>query len=138
VNGFLFGQEHVDRYLATDGKEGHDWLGTQVLLLTTMGRKSGEPRTLPLIYGTSGDDYLVVASKGGWHKPPAWYLNLETDPEVEVQVKGDRFKARARDATPEEKPEMWKTMTAEWPAYDDYQKRTEREIPVVVLERSAD
>jgi deazaflavin-dependent oxidoreductase (nitroreductase family) len=138
VNGFLFGQEHVDRYLATDGEEGHDWLGTQVLLLTTMGRKSGEPRTLPLIYGTSGDDYLVVASKGGWHKPPAWYLNLETDPEVEVQVKGDRFKARARDATPEEKPEMWKTMTAEWPAYDDYQKRTEREIPVVVLERSAD
>jgi deazaflavin-dependent oxidoreductase (nitroreductase family) len=138
VNGFLFGQEHVDRYLATDGKEGHDWLGTQVLILTTKGRKSGEPRTLPLIYGTSGDDYLVVASKGGWHKPPAWYLNLETDPEVEVQVKGDRFKARARDATPEEKPEMWKTMTAEWPAYDDYQKRTEREIPVVVLERSAD
>jgi deazaflavin-dependent oxidoreductase (nitroreductase family) len=138
VNGFLFGQEHVDRYLATDGKEGHDWLGTQVLLLTTMGRKSGEPRTLPLIYGTSGDDYLVVASKGGWHTPPAWYLNLEADPEVEVQVKGDRFKARARDATPEEKPEMWKTMTAEWPAYDDYQKRTEREIPVVVLERSAD
>jgi deazaflavin-dependent oxidoreductase (nitroreductase family) len=138
VNGFLFGQDHVDRYLATDGEEGHDWLGTQVLLLTTMGRKSGEPRTLPLIYGTSGDDYLVVASKGGWHKPPAWYLNLETDPEVEVQVKGDRFKARARDATPEEKPEMWKTMTAEWPAYDDYQKRTEREIPVVVLERSAD
>jgi deazaflavin-dependent oxidoreductase (nitroreductase family) len=136
VNGFLFGQEHVDRYLATDGKEGHDWLGTQVLILTTKGRKSGEPRTLPLIYGTSGDDYLVVASKGGWHKPPAWYLNLETDPEVEVQVKGDRFKARARDATPEEKPEMWKTMTAEWPAYDDYQRRTERQIPVVVLERS--
>jgi deazaflavin-dependent oxidoreductase (nitroreductase family) len=136
VNGFLFGQEHVDRYLATDGKEGHDWLGTQVLILTTKGRKSGELRTLPLIYGTSGDDYLVVASKGGWHKPPAWYLNLESDPEVEVQVKGDRFKARARDATPEEKPEMWKTMTSEWPAYDDYQRRTERQIPVVVLERS--
>jgi deazaflavin-dependent oxidoreductase (nitroreductase family) len=138
VNGFLFGQEHVDRYLATDGEEGHDWLNTQVLLLTTKGRRTGKPHTLPLIYGLSGDDYLVVASKGGSHRPPAWYLNLEADPEVEVQVKGDRFKARARDATPEEKPAMWKTMTAEWPAYDDYQKRTEREIPVVVLERSAD
>ena len=135
MNRFLFGQEHVDRYRATDGEEGHDWLRTQVLLLTTKGRKSGKPRTLPLIYGISGDDYLVVASKGGSHRPPAWYLNLEADPEVEVQVKGDRFKARARDATPDEKPEMWKTMTAEWPAYDDYQKRTERQIPVVVLER---
>jgi deazaflavin-dependent oxidoreductase (nitroreductase family) len=136
VNGFLFGQEHVDRYLATDGREGHDWLGTQVLILTTKGRKSGKPRSLPLIYGISGDDYLVVASNGGSHRPPTWYLNLEADPEVEVQVKGDRFKAHARDATPEEKPAMWKTMTAEWPAYDDYQKRTERQIPVVVLERS--
>ena len=76
MNGFLFGQEHVDRYLATDGEEGHDWLGTQVLILTTKGRKSGEPRTLPLIYGTDGDDFLVVASKGGSRTPPAWYLNL--------------------------------------------------------------
>jgi len=137
VNGFLFGQEHVDRYLATDGEEGHDWLDTQVLLLTTRGRKSGELRTLPLIYGVRGDDYLVVASNGGSRRPPAWYRNLEEDPGVEVQVKGDRFKARARDATPDEKPEMWRTMTAEWPAYDDYQKRTEREIAVVVLERSS-
>ena len=137
MNRFLFGQEHVDRYRATDGEEGHEWLnGSSILLLTTKGRKSGEPRTLPLIYGTIGDDYLVVASKGGWPHPPAWYLNLQADPEVEVQVKGERFKARARDATPEEKPQRWKTMTAEWPAYDDYQKRTEREIPVVVLERS--
>jgi deazaflavin-dependent oxidoreductase (nitroreductase family) len=136
VNGFLFGQEHVERYQATDGEEGHDWLNTQVLLLTTKGRKSGEPRTTPLIYGTSGQHYLVVASHGGSHKPPAWYVNLEADPEVEVQVKGERFKARARDATPEEKPAMWETMTVQWPSYDDYQKRTERQIPVVVLERS--
>ena len=135
MNRFLFGQEHVDRYRATDGEEGHEWLGTQVLLLTTKGRRSGGSRTVPLIYGTSGDDYLVVASKGGSHRPPAWYLNLEADPEVEVQVKGDRFKARARDATSDEKLEMWKTMTAEWPAYDDYQRRSERRIPVVVLER---
>jgi deazaflavin-dependent oxidoreductase (nitroreductase family) len=77
----------------------------------------------------------VVASKGGWDAHPAWYLNLAENPEVEVQVKGDRFKARARTATAEEKPAIWKTMTAEWPAYDEYQGKTEREIPVVVLER---
>jgi deazaflavin-dependent oxidoreductase (nitroreductase family) len=133
--GMLFGQEHIDRYRATDGEDGHDWQGTKALLLTTKGRKSGEPRTAPLIYGQSGDKYLVVASKGGADDPPAWYLNLQADPEVEVQVLGDRFKARARDASPDEKPELWKTMTAEWPAYDEYQQKTDRQIPVVVLER---
>lgn len=132
----LFGQEHVERYRATDGEEGHDWRnGSSVLLLTTTGNNSGEQRTAPLIYGRNGDDYLIVASKGGADAPPAWYRNLEAEPEVELQVKGDRFKARARDATPDEKPELWKTMTAEWPDYDDYQKNTDREIPVVVLER---
>jgi deazaflavin-dependent oxidoreductase (nitroreductase family) len=131
----LFGQEHVDRYRATDGAEGHEWQGTVCLLLTTKGRQSGEPRTAPLIYGRRGDDLLVVASKGGADEPPAWYLNLEADPDVEVQVLGDVFRARARDATPEEKPEMWRTMVAEWPPYDDYQRKTDRPIPVVVLER---
>jgi deazaflavin-dependent oxidoreductase (nitroreductase family) len=132
----LFGPKHVERYLETDGEVGHDWLkGSHILILTTTGRRSGEPRPMPLIYGKHGDDYLVVASKGGWDVAPHWYRNLKENPEVEVQVKGDRFKARARDATPEEKPELWKTMTEQWPDYDDYQKRTEREIPVVVLER---
>ena len=132
----LFGQEHVERYRATDGEEGHDWEGgTSVLLLTTTGNKSGERRTTPLIYGRSGEDYLIVASKGGADDPPAWYLNLQADPEVELQVKADKFTARARDAGPDEKPAMWKTMAAEWPAYDEYQRKTEREIPVVVLER---
>ena len=131
----LFGDEHTQRYKETDGDVGHDWQGTQTLLLMTKGRKSGEPRELPLIYGKSGDDYLIVASKGGADAPPAWYLNLQADPDVEVQVKGDRFKARARVATPEEKPEMWKTMVSEWPDYDGYQEKTDREIPVVVLER---
>jgi deazaflavin-dependent oxidoreductase (nitroreductase family) len=130
----LFGQEHVDRYRATDGEEGHDWQGTQTLLLTTTGRRSGERRTTPLIYGRHGDDYLLVASKGGSDTPPSWYVNLQADPAVEVQLKDKRFAAHARDATPEEKPELWRTMTAEWPAYDDYQENTEREIPVVVLE----
>lgn len=131
----LFGDEHVKRYLATDGAEGHDWQGTTVLLLTTTGRRTGQPRTLPLIYQKHGDDHLVVASKGGADQPPAWYLNLEANPEVEVQVHGDRFTARARTATAEEKPELWTIMTATWPAYDEYQTKTDRDIPVVVLER---
>jgi deazaflavin-dependent oxidoreductase (nitroreductase family) len=132
----LFGQEHVERYRATDGAEGHDWEGTTTLLLTTTGRHTGERRTTPLIYGPWGDAYLVVASKGGSDEPPAWYRNLEADHDVEVQVWGERFPARARDATAEEKPEMWRFMCMRWPAYDDYQRRTTREIPVVVLERS--
>jgi deazaflavin-dependent oxidoreductase (nitroreductase family) len=132
----LFGQEHVDKYEATDGEEGHDWQGTVTLILTTKGRRSGEQRKTPLIYQEHDGDYLVVASKGGADAPPAWYLNLSENPEVEVQVKGDKFTARARDAGPDEKPEMWRTMTATWPAYDQYQEKTEREIPVVVLERA--
>lgn len=131
----LFGQEHVDRYVATDGEEGHDWQGTTVLILTTKGRRSGEQRSTPLIYGSHGDDHVVVASKGGADEPPAWYLNLEADPEITVQVKGDRFPARARTATAKEKPELWRMMTGQWPAYDEYQTKTDREIPVVVLER---
>jgi deazaflavin-dependent oxidoreductase (nitroreductase family) len=133
----LFGQEHVERYRATDGAEGHEWQGTQTLLLTTTGRKSGEPRTTPLIYAPEADSYVIVASKGGSDEPPAWYLNLSENPRVEVQVKADRFKAHARTASAEEKPGLWKTMVSEWPAYDEYKRKTDREIPVVVLERVA-
>jgi deazaflavin-dependent oxidoreductase (nitroreductase family) len=131
----LFGQEHIDRYVATDGEEGHDWEGTQTLILTTTGRRSGEARPMPLIYGRHDDDYLVVASKGGAPQHPAWYLNLEANPEVEVQVKGDKFRAHARTARPDEKPTLWPIMTKEWPDYDNYQQKTDRDIPVVVLER---
>jgi deazaflavin-dependent oxidoreductase (nitroreductase family) len=131
----LFGQEHVDRYRETGGEDGHDWQGTKTLLLTTTGRRSGEKREHALIYGEHGDDYLVVASKGGAPQHPAWYLNLEADPNVELQVGDERFPATARTATPEEKPELWKIMTAEWPAYDEYQTKTDRDIPVVVLSR---
>jgi deazaflavin-dependent oxidoreductase (nitroreductase family) len=132
----LFGQEHVDRYRATGGEDGHDWNGTQTLLLTTKGRKSGDPRTTPLIYGRSGDDVLIVASKGGSDVPPDWYMNLKDDPEVEVQIKDDVFKATAHTALPAEKPELWAQMVGHWPAYEKYQESTEREIPVVVLERA--
>jgi deazaflavin-dependent oxidoreductase (nitroreductase family) len=131
----LFGREHVERYQETDGEVGHDWQGTTTLLLTTIGHKSGERRTTPLIYRKQGDVYTVIASKGGADEPPLWYLNLQANPEVEVQVRGDKFAARARTATPEEKPALWKAMAETWPAYDDYQRKTEREIPVVVLER---
>jgi deazaflavin-dependent oxidoreductase (nitroreductase family) len=134
----LFGQEHVKQYVETDGEVGHDWQdGVPVLILTTTGRRSGEDRPTPLIYGRSGDDYLVVASKGGAPEPPAWYLNLSEAPDVQVQVKADRFGAHARTATPEEKADMWSTMAAIWPAYDEYQTKTDREIPVVVLEPAA-
>jgi deazaflavin-dependent oxidoreductase (nitroreductase family) len=131
----LFGQEHVERYVETDGEVGHDWKrGAPVLIITTAGRRSGEPRSTPLIYGRHGDDYLVVASKGGSDVPPAWYRNLQEDQSAQIQVWGDRFPVRARTATAEEKPELWPIMTALWPDYDAYQERTEREIPVVVLQ----
>jgi deazaflavin-dependent oxidoreductase (nitroreductase family) len=131
---YLFGQEHVDRYIATDGEEGHDWRGgSKVLLLTATGRKSGREIVYPLIYGQRGDDYLLVASKGGAPRHPSWYLNLEADPEVEIQVKDRKMRARARTATTEEKAELWPIMTAEWPDYDDYQSKTDRDIPLVIV-----
>ncbi|MEV0523200.1 nitroreductase family deazaflavin-dependent oxidoreductase [Streptomyces sp. NPDC050439] len=131
----LFGKEHVERYVETDGEVGHDWQNTTVLILTTVGRKSGEQRSTPLIYQPYGDDVLVVASNGGADQPPLWFRNIEANPEVQVQIKGDRYTARARTATPDEKPDMWRTMAATWPAYDEYQTKTDRQIPVVVLER---
>ena len=131
----LFGDEHVRRYEETDGAEGYIWNGAPTLILTTTGRKSGQPRKSALIYGQDGDTYLLIASQGGAPKHPLWYLNLRDNPEVELQVLGDKFSARARTATPEEKPRLWKIMTESWPSYDIYQTRTEREIPLVVLER---
>jgi deazaflavin-dependent oxidoreductase (nitroreductase family) len=135
----MFGEEHVKRYVETDGEQGYDMgNGVPILILTTKGRKTGEQRANALIFQPHGDDYLVVASKGGADKPPAWYLNLTADPDVTVQVKGDRFAAHARTATPDEKPELWRTMTSVWPDYDTYQTKTDRQIPVVVLERQSD
>lgn len=134
---FLFGDEHIARYRETDGEEGYHWRnGTTILLLTTTGRRSGRKRTHALIYRDWDDKYLIVASKGGADAPPTWFLNIEADPEVEVQIKGETFRARARVATAEEKPAMWTHMAEVWPDYDEYQKKTSREIPVVVLERS--
>lgn len=129
----LFGEEHVRRYRETGGEVGYLWNGVPILLLTTTGRRSGRPRTTPLIFGRDGDDYLVIASKGGAPAHPQWYRNLTADPEVELQVKGEVFRARARTASPEEKPRLWEIMTDLWPNYDVYTTRTDRVIPLVVL-----
>lgn len=126
---------HIQDYVETDGQKGHIWRGVPTLLLTTRGRKSGKWRRTALIYGQDGDDYVVVASRGGHKHHPNWYLNLVENPEVRVQVKADRFRAVARTATPAEKARLWPMMAAIWPDYDNYQKKTEREIPVVILER---
>ena len=131
----LFGKEHVERYQATDGAEGYRWRnGTTILLLHTKGRRTGKDITSPLIFREADGKYLVVASKGGAPQAPDWYRNLSADPHVTVQIKDEQFSATARTADPQEKPAMWKLMTEVWPDYDEYQKRTAREIPVVVLE----
>jgi len=133
----LHGPEHVKVYLDTDGEVGHEWRNdTSILILTTKGRKSGEERLNALIYGMAGDHPMIVASKGGNPQHPGWYLNLRENPNVQVQIRGDKFDAVARDATPEERPELWKQMAAEWPDYDNYQQKTDREIPIVILERT--
>lgn len=127
--------KHIREYVESDGKKGHLWRGVTTLLLTTIGRKSGLRRRTALIYGQDGDNYIIVASRGGNPKHPAWYLNLVDNPEVEVQVGAEKFSARARAADGEEKARLWPLMTSIWPAYDDYQKKTEREIPVIILTR---
>ncbi|MGH3319975.1 MAG: nitroreductase family deazaflavin-dependent oxidoreductase [Streptosporangiaceae bacterium] len=126
--------DHIRRYVQSDGRDGHEWNGVSTLLLTTRGRKSGRLRRTALIYGRDGDRCVVVASRGGAPQHPAWYLNLMDEPEVEVQVGAEKFAARARTATAEEKPRLWRLMASIWPAYDEYQTKTARDIPVVILE----
>jgi len=132
----LFGKEHVDRYRATDGDEGHIWKeGSTILLLTTTGRKTGNATTTPLIYDLDGDNPVIVASQGGAPRHPGWYRNLLKHPEAEVQIKGETFRVHARTAEGEERDRLWRQMNRMWPHYDEYQTKTDRVIPVVVLER---
>jgi deazaflavin-dependent oxidoreductase (nitroreductase family) len=126
---------HVRGYVETSGRKGHRWSGVHTLLLTTRGRKTGKLRRTALIYGEDRGRYVVVGSKGGAQRHPMWYLNLRDDPEVTVQVGPDRFPAQARTARPRERPRLWRMMASMWPDYDRYQDRTDREIPVVILER---
>jgi deazaflavin-dependent oxidoreductase (nitroreductase family) len=133
--------EHIKLY-RSDPEKAHMWDSTSLggpgilptLLLTTTGRKSGEPRALPLIYGTKGDSYIVIASKGGMPTHPLWFLNLEAQPECELQVGSKTLSVRARFAEGGERDEIWQQMVEVYPPYADYQKATERTIPVVVLD----
>jgi deazaflavin-dependent oxidoreductase (nitroreductase family) len=127
--------EHARRYLASDGEDGYIWEDMPTLLLTTTGRRSGKQHTTPLVYGEEGGRYIVVASRGGRPEHPQWYLNLLVEPEVGVQIWADRFRARARPATGDEKPALWKLMSTITPRFNTYQSRTGRQIPVVILER---
>jgi deazaflavin-dependent oxidoreductase (nitroreductase family) len=130
--------EHIREYVATDGRRGHRLSGwkASTLLLVTRGRSSGRLRKTALAYAEHDGRYVVVASNGGAQRHPDWYLNLVQDPAVKVQVRDDRFAARARDATADERPALWELMTSIGPELDDYQRKSGREIPVVILERT--
>ena len=135
--------KHANRYIASGGDDGHMYkvnlpgrgeLIVPALLLTTTGRKSGDKFIFPLYYGTDSDHYFVIASKGGAPEHPGWYRNILANPDVEVQVGAKKLKARARTATGDERTGLWNTALQHWPPYADYKLRTEREIPVVVLD----
>jgi deazaflavin-dependent oxidoreductase (nitroreductase family) len=131
----LLGAEHVRVYQETNGEQGYLWNGAPILLLTTKGRLSGEPRTIAIIFSRWGDSYVIMGSKGGSPTHPKWYLNILEDPQVKVQVKGDVFDARARTAQSPEREKIWAEALKTWPRYEEYQSRTERQIPVVVIDR---
>jgi deazaflavin-dependent oxidoreductase (nitroreductase family) len=127
---------HTAVYRGSGGLIGHRIPGVPpMLLLEHVGAKSGKHRTHPLAYVRDGDDLVIVASKGGYHRHPAWYHNLRANPDTKVQVGRENRDVRARLATAEERPRLWKKAVEVWPGYDGYQKRTDREIPLVVLER---
>ena len=135
--------KHANLYLASGGNDGHKYkvnlpgrgeITAPALLLTTTGRKSGDKFIFPLFYGTDGDRHFVVASKGGAPEHPGWYRNLLANPDIEVQIGTKKLKARARTTTGDERARLWKKAVEFWPPYADYQLKTEREIPVVVLD----
>jgi len=124
---------HAGLYRATGGKLFGRMGKSPILLLNTVGRKSGKKRTSPLLYVVDGDDFVVIASKGGASTHPAWYLNLMANPDATVEVGDREVRVRAEEADPEEKARLWQKMVEMYPTYDDYQKKTEREIPLLVL-----
>ena len=130
----LFGAEHVRVYRETGGERGYHWRGTEILLLTTTGNVSGEERTTPLIHRTDGDRYVVVASNGGEPDHPSWWKNLEARPEATIEVRDEEIPVRASAAEGDERARLWATMAEVWPDYEEYAKKTDREIPVVVLQ----
>jgi deazaflavin-dependent oxidoreductase (nitroreductase family) len=132
----IAGESHVKAYRETGGERGYIWNNATTLLLTTKGRKSGEARTAPLIFVRDGEAYVIIASLGGAPKHPTWYLNLQADPHATLQVKAEVFPATARTADGAERERLWAKAVEAWPQYDDYQAKTDRRIPVVVLERA--
>lgn len=129
----LFGAEHIAQYEATGGKVGHDWNGTDCLILRVKGRKTGQLRKFALIYGRDGDDYVLVASKGGYPKNPGWYENLVANPDCEIQVWDKVIPVTARTGSADDKKRVWPAMVQVWPDYDNYQAGSPRDIPVVLL-----
>ncbi len=126
--------DHVRRYVDSDGDDGHIMNGVQCLLLTTRGHKSGQLRRTPLVYGQDGDRFVIIASRGGNDAHPAWFLNLQAEPEVEIQVLAEHHALRARIAEGDERTAIWKMMIGVFADFADYQKKTSRQIPVVMLE----
>ena len=129
----LFGDEHIAQYEATGGKVGHDWNGTDCLILRVKGRKTGQLRKFALIFGRDGDDYVLIASKGGYPKNPGWYENLVANPECEIQVWDEVIPVTARTGSADDKKRVWPAMVQVWPDYDNYQAGSSRDIPVVLL-----
>jgi deazaflavin-dependent oxidoreductase (nitroreductase family) len=125
--------EQTRTYLASGGTEGHQAEGVRVLVLATTGRITGQPRRTCLIYGTSEDDFVVVASKGGADEDPDWFKNLQANPSVGVQAGTRRFTCRARQASPAEREVLWPQMVGIFPLYEEYARKTGRQIPVVLL-----
>jgi proline iminopeptidase len=137
MTDYPFGDEHVRLYRETDGETGHEWReGSTILLLTTKGRKTGSDRTVPLIYDLDGANPVIVASKGGAPDNPGWFKNLAKTPEAEVQILDRHVPVRAREAEGEERVRLWAQMNRVWPHYEEYQAKTDRRIPVLVLERA--
>jgi deazaflavin-dependent oxidoreductase (nitroreductase family) len=128
--------EHTRRYVESEGKDGYMWRGVPTLVLTTLGSKTKRLRRNALIFGRDGDAYVVVASYGGAPDHPSWYKNLRAEPKVSIQVGPDVIEAEARTATTEEKKRLWPAMVEIWPDYATYQTRTDRDIPVVLIERT--
>lgn len=126
-------QAHSSVYRATRGKVAGRMFKSPVLLLNTTGRKSGAERTTPLLYLQDGEDIAIVASNGGARQHPAWYLNLRANPEATVEIGDRKLRVRAEQASPEERERLWPKLVEMYGSYEDYQRRTEREIPVIVL-----
>jgi deazaflavin-dependent oxidoreductase (nitroreductase family) len=130
-----FNQNLIAEFRANDGKVSGQFAGRPLLLLTTTGAKSGQPRTMPLVFTKDGDKLVIIASKGGSDSNPDWYHNLVANPEATIELPGEAFRVRARQTEGEERRRLYDAQAALMPAFADYEQKTTREIPLFVLER---